>query len=308
MKLIRPLLLASLVSLLSVPAEAQYLWDVGIHAGGANLLGDIGGLEKTRRDFVWDARLGQTRWTFGIFARRKFSRLLSVNAGLLYMRLQGADSFSTNGPRRGRNLNFRNTFPEVYIRPEVTIYQDNDLGGRGRYKTDFRLFGYVGIAGFYHNPQGQVNGEGEFFDLQPLRTEGQTESYENLQLAVPVGIGFHFTKKRRHRFGMDFGWRTTFTDYIDDISTTFGVPNPEDPRDIALASSLANQYIDQEGVPDAIQYSVGTERGDPTHNDSCLTLTFTYSYVLRGQSNFYRQRYSWVRGKKRIGRKSRAKF
>lgn len=37
-------------------------------------------------------------------------------------------------------------------------------------------------------------------------------------------------------------------------------------------------------------------------------MTLTYSYVLKGQSNFYRQRYSWMRGKKRIGRKSRAKF
>jgi hypothetical protein len=50
------------------------------------------------------------------------------------------------------------------------------------------------------------------------------------------------------------------------------------------------------------------KRGDPTHNDSYLTLTLTYSYVLKGQSNFYRQRYSWIRGKKRVGRKSRAKF
>ena len=270
MKLIRSLLLASLVSILSVPAEAQYLWDVGVHVGGANLLGDIGGLEKTRRDFVWDAKLGQTSWAFGFFARRKFSRLISVNAGLMYFRVQGSDQFSTNGPRRGRNLNFRNSIPELYVRPEVTIYQDNDLGGRGRYKTDFRLFGYIGIAGFYHNPQAQINDEGAFFDLQPLRTEGQIESYESLQLAVPVGIGFHFTKKRRHRFGLDFGWRTTFTDYIDDISTVYAVPNPENVGDLALATSLANQYIEQDGVPDAIQYIDGSRRGDPTHNDSYL--------------------------------------
>ena len=78
------------------------------------------------------------------------------------------------------------------------------------------------------------------------------------------------------------------------------------------AAHLASQstYVDDGSgpIPAPIQYSMGTKRGDPTHNDSYLTMTLTYSYVLRGQSNFYRQRHSWVRGKKRIGRKSRAKF
>jgi hypothetical protein len=152
--------------------------------------------------------------------------------------------------------------------------------------------------------------------------------------AIPAGIGFHFTKKRRHRFGFDFGWRTTFSDYIDDVSTTYKDPDlMADP----LGAQIADQHpylVDVDGitsgtqvqtssgdvvtVPSELQYgywdspgvSAASEnkRGDPTHNDSYLTMTLTYSYVLRGQSNFYRQRYSWVRGKKRVGRKSRAKF
>jgi hypothetical protein len=319
-KLIKTILLTSLIALFSVQTEAQYLWDIGVHAGAANYLGEMGGVEKTRRDFVWDMKLGQTRWAFGVFARRKISRLISINAGLMYMRIQGADALSTNRPRVGRNLNFRNDFPEFYIRPEFTIYQDNDLGGRGRYKTDFRLFAYLGAGVIYHNPKGQINRQGEFYDLQPLRTENV--DYNQFEFVLPAGMGFHFTMKRRHRVGFDFGWRTTFTDYLDDASTVYVNPEllPGGP------GGLAHQLQDQSAfalaldpnLPGKEQYGYwessgdspesSNKRGDPTHNDSYMTMTLTYSYVLRGQSNFYRQRYSWVRGKKRIGRKSRAKF
>ncbi|MFT3885259.1 MAG: hypothetical protein QM724_07465 [Flavobacteriales bacterium] len=135
-------------------------------------------------------------------------------------------------------------------------------------------------------------------------------NYSSFGVAVPAGVGFHFTFKRRHRIGWDFGWRTTFSDYLDDASTVYADPSSL-PN--TQAAALANQTgyvdrVDNPDIPHPNNYAPGAKRGDPTHNDSYLTATFTYSYVLKGQSNFYRQRYSWMRGKKRIGRKSRAKF
>lgn len=303
--------------LFGTAAQAQYKWDVGVHLGGSNYLGEMGGKEQTRRDFIWDMKLGQTRWALGGFARYKLNRSFSLNTGLLYLRIQGADALSTNRDRVDRNLNFRNDMLEWYLRPEFTVYQDNDIGGRGRYRTDFRLFIYAGAALFYHSPKGQLNRQGEFYALRPLTTENV--KYSSLGFAIPAGVGFHITKKRRHRFGWDFGWRTTFTDYLDDASTVYANPEllPGGPG--GLADQLADQshfVIDPNDEIRLAQYGYKPDRsdkgenkrGDPTHNDSYLTMTFTYSYVLRGQSNFYKQRYSWVRGKKRIGRKSRAKF
>ncbi len=326
--------------------KAQYAWDFGIHLGGANYLGEMGGKEDPRKDFIWDLKLNQTRWCVGGFARRKLNRMISLNTGLLFFRIQGSDINSQNPARVGRNLNFRNNMLEWYLRGEFTIFQDNDLGGHGRYKTDFRLFGYAGAAVFLHNPRGEYTGptnseltNGDIVSLRPLKTE--LVDYSNLGFAVPVGIGFHFTRARRHRFGFDFGWRTTFTDYLDDASTTYvdqsgsdpetqlmydqhpylidvnpddpGTPQIENPGTqvetlsgdiVTTPSKYQYGYWDSEGPsPDS-----KNKRGDATHNDSYLTMTFTYSYVLKGQSNFYRQRYSWMRGKKRIGRKSRAKF
>jgi hypothetical protein len=340
---------ASLVLLLLTATaggtKAQYAWDFGIHLGGANYLGEMGGKEDPRKDFIWDLKMNQTRWCVGGFARRKLNRMVSINTGLLFFRLQGSDINSQNPARVGRNLNFRNNMLEWYLRGEFTIFQDNDLGGRGRYRTDFRLFGYAGAALFLSNPKGEftgtdaqgngVLGAGDVVALRPLRTEGV--DYSSLGFAVPVGIGFHFTKQRRHRFGWDFGWRTTFTDYLDDASTTYIDQRNSDPETQLMydqhpylyadanAYNTTNNGVDVETLsgdvvhtPSKYQYGYWdtegpspdskTKRGDATHNDSYLTMTFTYSYVLRGQSNFYRQRYSWMRGKKRIGRKSRAKF
>jgi len=303
-------------------AQAQYAWDVGVHIGGANYLGEMGGKDQPRRDFVWDMKLSQTRWAIGVFARRKINRLISINSGFMYLRVQGADELTESyRPRRGRNLNFRNDLIEWYLRPEFTIFQDNDMGGRGRYKLDFRLFGYVGIAAFYYNPKGQINREGDFHALRPLTTE--LVDYSSIGVAIPAGIGMHFTQKRRHRYGFDLGWRTTFTDYIDDVSTVYEDPALMPGGVGGLADQLADQssyaYAADPTLPAPENYGWWGDtpgpskkpkniRGDPTHNDSYLTMTFTYSYVLRGQSNFYRQRYNWIRGNKRVGRKSRAKF
>jgi len=311
-QLIRGTVVVVMATAMTCSAWAQYDWDLGGGLGGANYLGEFGGVksEDARRNFVWDTQLSQTRWAVTLFARRRITHTISVNAGLSYYRLQGADYLSSNPERVGRNLSFRNDMFEFYARPEFTLYQDNDFGGRGRYRTDFRLYAYAGAALYYSNPKGQINHTGEFYDLRDMDTE--LHDYSSLGFSIPTGVGVYFTFMRRHRIGWDFGWRTTFSDYIDDASTVYADPNLLPGGATGLAAQLADQsqyVIDPDNtIPDPVQYGPGSPRGNSTHNDSYMMMTFSYSYVLRGQSNFYRSQYSWLRGKKRIGRKSRAKF
>ena len=42
-------LVAAFALLTAGAVEAQYSWDIGLHLGGANYLGEMGGKEKTRR-------------------------------------------------------------------------------------------------------------------------------------------------------------------------------------------------------------------------------------------------------------------
>ena len=308
----------------SLVTTAQYKWDYGIKLGGANYLGDIGGKELTRREFVVDMHLQSTRYSAGLYGRYKFSKRLSINGNLDYLRITDTDALTTNPARRARNMNFRNDMFEFGMRAELTIWYDNDVGNRGYYNPDFKMFVFGGLSGFYSNPKGQIFKEGElaydgeYFNLRDWMTEGQDKPYSQFGVAIPAGLGFYLTFDKTWRLGMEFSWRTTFTDYLDDISTTYQLPNTADP----LASEFVNQSYpalieainldnpDMEAMSvNSFQYVEGfeTKRGDPTHNDSFLTAQLTIGKVIRGKSNFYRSKYSWMKNRAGV-RRSKAKF
>lgn len=286
--------------------SSYYKFDVGGHLGVSNYLGEMGGKEQTRRDFIWDMKLNQTRWSIGGFARYKLNDFISVRADLAYCRIQGDDALSTNRGRRGRNLHFRNDILEFSGRAEIYIYNDNDVGNRGRHRLDFKSFAFAGVGGFLHGPKAKYNGS--WVKLRPLATEGV--SYGKVSVCFPFGLGFFFTQRRHHRFGWEMGWKLTLTDYLDDVSTVYADPSV---LGSAEAIDLANRHdeiaADQlSTVPSAVYYKPGQKRGDPTHNDTYFYTAFTYSYVFRGKNPFYTQHYSWLGGRKGRGTGIRIKF
>lgn len=288
-------------------ASAQYLWDYGVNVGVSNYLGDIGGKEKTRRDFVADMKLAKTRWNFGGFARYKWKPKVSLKLALDYLRLEGDDKLSTNPARHYRNLNFRNDMFDLAFTGEYFFYENNDLGHTYRYKNGFRAYIFGGVGAFYSNPKADYNGQ--WVPLRPLHTEGVT--YSPVGVNIPVGVGFYFTFNKKHRIGYEFNWRTTFTDYLDDISGNY----PSDPSQSGNpALSLRTPELGAQAAQDnpGVYYSHGwgEKRGDKTHKDSYITMSLSYSYVLRGKSSFYRGRYGSFFGKKghHKVRKIRSKF
>lgn len=293
------LALTTFFSLIILLGSAQYNFDFGIKLGGTNYLGEIGGKEKTRRNFVMDMKLKQTSWVFGGYARYKFSKSIAGNLSVSYGRIQGDDALSSNIGRNTRNLRFRNDILDITARGEYYFFEANDVGGRGRYWFDFKAFAHLGVAGFHHNPKGGTDKNSMNTELQPLQTEGV--QYSKWQIGVPGGLGVFFTYKRKHRIGWDVTWTTTFTDYLDDISTVYNVG--PDAGDIANQSAAVT---DDEVLLGSFQ--AGEKRGDPTHNDTYMFSTLSYGYLLRGSNNFYRQSYGWLSGKKSKSRKVRAKF
>lgn len=298
----------TLLAFVSLPllSQAQYLWDFGAHVGASNYLGEMGGKEKTRRNFVSDIKLSKTEFAVGGFARYKFTPLISAKLGLNWLRIEGADYLSSNPGRVGRNLSFQNNIIELELTGQVFFYEVPDLGRTYRYRNDFKMYAFAGITGFYHNPRAHYNGE--WVSLQPLQTEGKR--YSRINAAVPVGIGLFFTIEKRHRIGWEFSWRTTFTDYLDDVSTVYADPAALTSGEaIALANRRNELPENAEGIPAAKNYEPGSKRGDPSHNDSYLSTSVYYSYVLRGRSSFYRSKYGSIfKHKKYKKRKIRAKF
>jgi Domain of unknown function (DUF6089) len=303
-------LLLILVLMLSftISGYAQYRIDYGFSIGATNYLGEFGGGEGEREGFVKDMKLGFTRWTLGGFYRTRVSNKIAVKGALNYIRLTGDDAKTGNPARRGRNLNFKNDMYELLVTGEYYFYKVNDVGGTGRYSTDFNLYLFGGIGAFYSNPKGQTDG-GEWVALKPLQTEGQ--SYSNINLTLPLGIGFYYTLNRRYRLGMEISWRTTFTDYIDDASTTYvnGYDGISNKTTQAVLDEINAESGGDPIVLELRHYDVGRKRGDPSNNDSYMTATVNFSWAIRGKSKFYKAKHSWVLGKnKRRRRKSRAKF
>ncbi|MCC6600775.1 MAG: outer membrane beta-barrel protein [Crocinitomicaceae bacterium] len=320
MKKILPIVLL----LISAGAFAQYQFDYGLKIGAANYLGDIGGKELTRRDFVPDMHLRSTRTALGGYGRYKFSKRFAIGANLDWLQITDRDAMTTNPARRGRNMNFRNNMIELGVRGEFTLWYDNDVGNRGYYNPDYKLYAFAGVAGFRSNPQGRIYNEGElddptWYNLREWKTEGQEKPYSQFGVAIPAGIGMYFTFKKTWRIGWEVSWRTTFTDYLDDISTTYADPSKfQDPKAEEFVNQSYQGLIDDindanvDGQPLAVnnfRYNPGfeTKRGDPLHNDSYLTTQFTIGRVIRGRSQFYKAKYSWLKNRSGV-RRSRAKF
>ena len=298
------LLLSTIIS------KAQYQWDFGMGLGVSNYLGEIGGKEKDRRDFLPDMRLGQTRWNVAGFARYKALPKISVKAAVEYLRIQGDDKLSTNRGRNARNLNFRNDMLDLCVTGEYFFFENNDLGNTYRYQNGFRAYVFAGVGCFYSNPKAFYNGE--WVALRPLQTENV--KYSAFGVSIPYGLGFYFTLKKKHRIGFEVNARKTFTDYLDDISTKFADPSTQTPLAAALGSRTQELIdVDPALAKNYIYNTVdnpGNKRGDPTHKDQYMTMQVSYSYVLRGKSSFYKGHYKNFFGGKKRGkvRKIRAKF
>lgn len=280
-----------LLALVLSPAflNAQYNWDFGTNLGASNYLGEMGGNQLTRRDFVSDMKLSQTHMTAGAFAGYRFRPAFAVRGSLNWARISGNDRLSSNPGRNGRNLSFRNDLFEATAQVQYLFFRVNDIGGSFRYTNNLRMYVAAGAGAVLHNPKTFY--EGQWVALRPLETEGV--HYSAVTAVIPVSGGFYFTFNRHYRIGWDITWRKTFTDYLDDASTRY--PDPSQLKS-PLAAALSNRTGELSHIDPAFaeNYTPGSKRGDPTHKDSYVTTSLDFSYVIRGHSVYWRPQDPWV--------------
>jgi len=292
-------LLFSFLLLASSHLKAQYEIDFGIQLGSANYLGEIGGGSDEGRAFLLDVELESTSFSVGGFFRSSFSRNFALRISGTYARIEGADSLSDNPQRIGRNLSFRTDLIEASLIGEYNFITLRDISRRSRQKIDFKAYAFGGVGALLFYPEAQENGE--WFDLRPLQTEGAENAYDELTIAVPLGLGLNYTFNDKYRFGLEVGYRFTFTDYLDDISTRFA--SPEDlPYVESLVFANRSDEAFARGNPDLPNrgfYSPGSIRGNPDENDGYLLVQITASYVIKTGNNFYKPRYNSIINRKR---------
>ena len=115
-------------------------------------------------------------------------------------------------------------------------------------------------------------------DLQPLGTEGQgtavvgSEEYSLTQVAIPLGGGIKIAVNPSFNIILEYGVRKTFTDYLDDVSTTY-------PGNILSMTNEAIYMSDPSG-----SHLSGEQRGDPDKKDWYSFAGITLSFKLNNNS------------------------
>ncbi|MCK6616832.1 MAG: DUF6089 family protein [Cyclobacteriaceae bacterium] len=286
---------------------------LGISLNALNYYGDLSPSPKRI-----STDLGFTRPAVGVSFTHRFGPRYQLQAAFTYGGIRGADvesadqGDSENGIYRyNRNLSFRNRIKELSVIAQVDLWE-NQATYISRVKWTPYL--YAGVAVFHHNPQAQApefdaagnptGKKGQWVDLQPLGTEGQFSNldpsdanygikpYKRIQPSIPFGVGARFRINEVMDLAAEFGFRYTFTDYLDDVSGNFvdlGVFNNPLARAMSYRSNEVATpnytYTGRDGQTYNVLAGYGTEhpdnlRGNNSNRDVYMVTTVRLTYIL----------------------------
>ena len=190
-----------------------------------------------------------------------------------------------------RNLSFRSNLFEAALTVEFTFRPY----GPGATESTWTPYLFGGLGFFHFNPMTSytsMDGTVTWVELQPLCTEGQGTTlypdrrpYSLIQLAMPFGVGVRWRLSRNVTLAAEYGFRKTWTDYLDDVSTTYVGSE-------VLTSQVENGVVaamvaDRSEVPNAI----GIKRGDDSLDD-------WYSYFNLSVGLNLNMLLGWMKSKK----------
>lgn len=195
-----------LLCLVPVISYSQNLF-VSVRAGLSNYQGDLQDKGYTFKKSKFIGSLG---------ARYDMSEHIQLRGYLSFSKLGADDKDSKSSFARARNLNFTTGLQELELGAQYNLFSLNDKW--------WTPYAFAGIGIFHYKPYTTYNGNKVF--LQPLSTEGQgvvsgVNPYKLTQFAIPFGVGAEYALTEDIRIGLEFGYRKTFTDYIDDASTRY---------------------------------------------------------------------------------------
>jgi hypothetical protein len=284
MLLKRTLLLLSLICLHVLPASAQYE-EVGLQGGITHYKGEL-------NPHLFEP--GEIHPYFGAFFRHNWNRHWSWKLELNLGKISGSDTHAGTGFEKDRNLSFHSSVFEVSPQIEFNFLPYET----GNYEYPFSPYIFTGIAVFHFNPKADLNGE--VFELQPLGTEGQgingTKKYKRIQIAIPIGGGLKFAVGRNVGMGIEVGARKTYTDYLDDVSTTYPDQQILLATRGAAAVALSDRSFSGSDTSSLIPNVYKKQRGDSKNKDWYLfagvTVYFRLSSMLKDSCKpFKRRRY-----------------
>lgn len=260
-------------------------FEVAVTSGITYFLGDVGGRPGQGAKFLKDLDWGKFDPLIGVKANYYLENWLNISAGANYTAIHAADSlirFNPNDEGRWRfyrNLSFRSKVWEVYGSVQINPLM--------YWRTKKRFSGFypyigLGIGAFYFNPKAKL--QDEWIELKPLRLEGQgfpqyreRKEYRLVQLYLPFQFGFKYYISPKIHVGFELTYRKTFTDYLDDVSTTYIDPKYFDRYLTGKQAGNARQ-LSSRSLRGPSAGAEGVQRGNDRDRDTYLSLNFQLGY------------------------------
>ena len=240
--------------------------EVGVNAGGAGYMGDLNQFNPLKISGL----------NAGIFTKINFDPHWGLGLHYNYGVIKADDALSNNADFRQRNLNFKTSLNEIAFIGSFNFFDMYTPGSRKRVTP----YLFAGAGGVIFNPTASyvdpTNVE-FIFALRDINTEDLLSKYRNYAVVIPYGAGVKYKKNENWTLFGQIGYRTTFTDYLDDVSTVYPIV---DKRWRGVNVSDRSEELG------AKFYSPGDQRGDFRKRDTYLFVNIGISYTFVSQKCF----------------------
>ncbi len=259
------IIIVSLISLFTAYGARAQKFSVTLFAGTSNYQGD---LQDKRLTF------NQAHFAGGLGLSYDLTDHFSIRSGITFGKVSADDKLGRN---KERNLNFASSLREEHLGLQYYITP----------LAEHALTPYVfaGIALYHFDPY-TYDTAGVKYYLRPLSTEGQgfidgKKEYPLTQMAIPFGAGVKLSLSENINVGFELGLRKLFTDYLDDVSTTY----PDEALLLANRGPKAVELSYRKGELKTVSpYESGAQRGNSKYKDMYYFTGLTISFRLAKNS------------------------
>jgi len=271
-----------LFTLLIIPVFAfSQNTHVGFRFGLANYQGD---LQEKRFTFKQAEMVGS------VGVRYDLSEHLTARGFISYGTIKAADANNKSTSLQQRNLSFESRIKELELSMQYNLFSLNDKW--------WTPYAFAGVA-FFNFKSFAYDNNGTKTFLQPLSTEGQgfvsgKNDYKRTVITIPFGIGAEYALNEDMRIGLELGYRRAFTDYIDDVSTTY-----VDAAQLLTARGATAVQMAYRG--NGTYPAGGSVRGNASNKDSYYFVQLTFT--IRPYVDWYKRTsgISSFKKQKRVG-------
>jgi hypothetical protein len=270
--------------------------EIGASIGFMNAFTDLGGRKGIGKGFIKDLNLKKSKPSASIYLAANFRDALTLKLEGTFGKIEAYDTIlkkvkQTTFGRYERNLSFRSRITDFMLAAELhPLMWKSYIDEEPPYFSPYVM---AGIGYFSFNPQARVNGQ--WYDLQPLRTEGQgfreypdSKPYKLQQLNIPIGVGVRYEISPVLNARFEIVHRILRTDHLDDVGGNYIDPalfsSYLSPQQAAIAQLLFDRRneLDPTATP-----LTGVERGDVKDNDAFFSVQLKIGYTLRTKRNGY---------------------